>query len=705
MSGIDGIKPRNSRIEQFDDFDNKNRQQNFDELDKNEDKFFGDIPQKKKFSKNIKHHRINLDLNFSYKSLFIASLVCFLTIFSLARGMNAKKETDRLARETKNHIAEAFLNIENGNMQGAVLEADEANKDIKKVKLIAQSWGQDIKYLRFASASNSKILANERLLDASYNIINTLVTVRSNLSKISFADNDPNSADSNIQFNLTESQKILIETIDDGKKKLARSRDELSEAKRGLSGEDIKNVDQAMKAVDSALSLIDSYNELLHKDLTWLSGEDGAEKNILILFQNNAELRGGSGGSLGSFGVARFKDGQMTKIDFGTNIYKIDKAFRAKEKIPAPDELKWLIPEGAITMKDSGFDVDGPKAMQNILSFYSKETGQSADGVIMIDTTAIISLLKVIGPINVPEFGKTIDAENFMPEVQHETHAGYFDRPGAEEENEPKKILALMMPKFLSGLFASFKDEKKSAEVFTSLSSSLRQKDLTLYFTNDQFQNRLMKLNYTGAISSAIGDYLYVNNSNIAGQKSSLSVDETVRLNSRITPEGEVVDELDLLRKHNGADVLPDGTNRNFVRLLVPENAEKVNFNMVSGNFEQMMDKGFKNNAPFWLTNDSGKRFINFWMNTKPGEQSEVKISYKTGYKVDLNNDFIYAITFQKQPGALADHIEFELNYPSGFAPENVKNFDHKNSKILIKFDLKEDRTVRIRFKKDLKNS
>lgn len=647
----------------------------------------------------IKHQRINFDLNFSYKSLFVSAFICFLLIFSLAKLVAAKNNSEKLTNEAQDHLQQSFSMIENGDTGEAIKEADEAKKDIEKLKLLAQSWGQDIQYLRFASASNSRLLASERLLNASYDIIGTLTSVRSELSKISFGEKS--SSESGFKFNISNNQKIFLSAINNGKDKLNRGKLELLSAKKGLPKDQITEIDNAVTAIDKAISLVDSYQTILEKNLTWLSGADGKEKNILVLFQNNSELRGGSGGSLGSFGIAKFKDGSLTNIDFGVNIYKIDQAFRAKEKIPAPDQLNWVVPEGALTMKDSGFDIDGPKAMEKIMWFYNQETGNQVDGVLMVDTTAVILLLKEIGPIEVKKMGKTINSENFRQEVEYEVHQGYFNREGGKEENEPKKILALMMPQFLDKLFGSVKSSENSPKIFSSLSQSLKQKDITMYFANDEFEKNLTNLNYSANVYPTLGDYFYVNNSNIDGAKSSSNIEETIKLSTNISKEGKIINSLDLLRNHTGSGEWPDGINKNYIRLLLPENSDVISFNTIEGYFEQLFDKGFKDGKPYWLTDDYGKKIVNFWMSTKPKEKSEVKIQYQPKYDIDTTGDFNYVITFQKQPGAPNDNIEFELNYPDGVKPQNVKNFDKDNKKILIKLNLDQDRTIKIKFKKN----
>ncbi len=650
-------------------------------------------------AKKIRHQKVNFGLNFSWRALLILISILSISAFGLVRGTAAKNNLDRLTVDAKGHLNESFSLIEAGDLSSAMLEADQAKEDLLKIKLLAQSWGQDIVYLRLASASNSKMVASERLLDASYSVINIISEINKQFSKMSFDGSTGTTEKGSIFFNIKENQKILIKAIDDGENRLAKAKDELLSAKKGLDKDSGLEVDNAISAIDDALQKIGDSKIIFDKDLTWLSGADGQEKNILIIFQNNAELRGASGGSLGSFGIAKFKDGNLTGVDFGTNIYKLDHAFLAKQKIPVPDQLNWIVQDG-LGMKDSGWDIDGPAAMEKIMWFYEQETGNQIDGTIMLDSSAFVSLLMEVGPIDIAEMGKTINASNFRSEIEYEVHKGYFESTENMTENEPKKILAVMMPKFTDKLFSSLKDKNTSPAILSSLSKSLKQKDITLYFKNTDFENRLKNLNYSAAINSALGDYFYITNSNIDGAKSSHAVQETVKLDAIISDSGNIKNTLILTRKHNGSNDWPDGMNKNFVRLALPENSKIENFNPVEGYFEQFFDRGLKDGKPFWLTSEFGRNILNFWMTTKPQEESKVEISYSSDYSVNTGGDFYYAINFQKQTGAPIDDIELTLNYPNGFTPENVKNYDDSKNQIILKFKLDQDKMIKIRFKK-----
>jgi hypothetical protein len=389
------------------------------------------------------------------------------------------------------------------------------------------------------------------------------------------------------------------------------------------------------------------------------------------------------------------KQGKFEKIDFAQNIYKLDHAFKAKTHIEPPSELKPLTPDWV--MKDSGWSEDGPTAFKTIADFYNKETGDRVDGVITIDTTFMEDLMKIIGPIEMPSYGKTITAENFRQEVDAEVHTDYFTRIDSAIENEPKKIIGDMMPEVLSKTIGLANNGQGLGQVFQVLKKSLIEKHILAYSSNEKVQESIEKKNIGGAIRPSIGDFLYVNNSNMNGGKSSQSVRQNLDLTVDINEKGEINDKLTIGRDYSGK---PDVNNINFVRLVIPQLSQITSFNPVSGNFEQFSNQGLRGDKYFWESNGWGveKKIINFWMTTKIGEKSSAAISYKVN-TIKLEDNFDYQLLVQRQPGALADSLDLIINYPEGYEPENVK-VNPGSKSLLLRFTINEDKIIKLKFKR-----
>jgi hypothetical protein len=182
--------------------------------------------------------------------------------------------------------------------------------------------------------------------------------------------------------------------------------------------------------------------------------------------------------------------------------------------------------------------------------------------------------------------------------------------------------------------------------------------------------------------------------------KTNQNMIETVDLNSTINADGKINNELSVRRNHNGKNVWPDGLDRNYLRILVPQNSQITSFNPVRGNFQRYYDRGYKNGKPWWQDNEADKTTINFWMSTWPNDWTKAEMKYQPNYQLNTKNDFVYRILFQRQPGAPADNVNFTINFPENFIPEGFTNYDKDNHLIKLEFKIDTDKELKIDFRK-----
>jgi hypothetical protein len=381
------------------------------------------------------------------------------------------------------------------------------------------------------------------------------------------------------------------------------------------------------------------------------------QKKYLIFFQNNAELRP-AGGFWGSYAVADFDHGNLKSLNFQTNIYKLDQAYEAKNgKQAAPAVYPPYY--GNITLRDSNQFNDFRESATSALDFYHKESGDTADGVIALDTTLITNLLKLIGPIDMQAYQTTITDQNFLDVVQYQVEIGYFQDKSNWAENEPKKMLADMMPIFISKIFSDLKSSDNQAKIISLLSQSLSEKHL-LFFANDQSsQSYFEDKNVAGQIKPTAGDYFMLLNTNVNGGKSSLNISETVSQQIAIDQNGQATKTVDIKRHHNGNGVWPDSTNITYNKILAPKGSVIKDYQLLSGN------NLFNNQSPvvgnpYKVSEENGLTVFGFWQNTVPGGDSETKIIYDLPKSLKFSSS--YRLLMQKQPGTLASSYQIEIS-------------------------------------------
>ncbi len=376
-------------------------------------------------------------------------------------------------------------------------------------------------------------------------------------------------------------------------------------------------------------------------------GQSGPQRYI-ILFQNTSELRP-TGGFAGSYALIEFDKGMMEKF-FVDDIYNPDG--QMKEKIIPPRPLQKITPNWG--MRDANWFSDFPASAKKAAEFYHKDTGYLADGVMAVNVDLIPEILKITGPIEMADFGVALNSENFVTEVQKEVE---YER--TKGDGRPKQILVEFGPKLLEKLSSLSREDWM--KVFTVLVTGLEKKDILGYFAEARLQNLALENGFAGEIKEAENsDFLMITHSNIMGSKTDSVIDNFVYLNIEKS-EDSLLHTLEIERRHNGGNLgFYNKKNNDYVRILVPEEAELVD---ITGNdsFEisPLLDykkQGFVSDPDLEryesrlekrdgieILSEAGKKVFAFWMIVEPGGAGTVKVRYRTP-----SADSFY---LQKQPG------------------------------------------------------
>ena len=198
-------------------------------------------------------------------------------------------------------------------------------------------------------------------------------------------------------------------------------------------------------------------------------GYNGPRK-YLFLFENNQEMRP-TGGFIGSYGILDIGNGRVKKL-FVDDIYNPDGQLKARVIPPAPIQKMSAV----WTMHDANWFPDFPTSAEKVAWFYEKTGGPTVDGVIAITPELLQDLLKVTGPIDMPEYGKTIDADNFTEVTQQEVEVDYD-----KDLNQPKKFVADLTPKILDKVMSE-RGLVPMMNTLKAFNTALSEKHLLLVF-------------------------------------------------------------------------------------------------------------------------------------------------------------------------------------------------------------------------------
>lgn len=413
------------------------------------------------------------------------------------------------------------------------------------------------------------------------------------------------------------------------------------------------------------------------RDLVSLgAGLTAGQKNILLLLENNNELRPG-GGFLGTYGLIKLSDGSLKTLNV-SSIYDLDG--QLNEKIMPPFPL--LAVNDRWFMRDSNWFADFPESVKKISAFYEQEGGETPDAVVVITPSFIQSILRLTGPIDLPKYGVSLTAENFVETIQLESSVMYD-----QSLNRPKQILQDLLPKLLEKLGTLPKD--KWAQFLQLVQDGLNQKQSVLYSRDADTQKLIESFNWGGQIKETDRDYLSIVSANLSGSKSDLFIKQSIKLTTTITPDGSIINEIILARENTLPD-LPLAVNTSFVRFFVPEGSELLNKSGFENVDKPKLDlKGYKIDPDVadWeklIVNDlvsgtsigreAGKTFFGNWVTVKGGQTKTVTLAYKLPFKLkDLDH---FSLLLQKQIGALPINFDYSVNF-SG-RQMLWKNFDQQ---------------------------
>lgn len=402
-------------------------------------------------------------------------------------------------------------------------------------------------------------------------------------------------------------------------------------------------------------------------------------KKYLILFENDRELRP-TGGFIGTYGLLDISDGRIKNLKI-EGPYNIDG--QLKEKYIAPEPLRLINPN--FYMRDANWFLDFPTSSKKILSLYEKSGGATCDGVLAISAKVLEELLKITGPVEMPEYEAVISFENFYDQTQKEVEYEY-DR----QLNEPKKFIADLFPKIIEQLSFKVKEDgqmKKLTDIFFKM---LNQKNILVYFTNDELEAKVRDLGYSGEILKSNKDFLSVVSINIGGGKTDHVIDQKVYHQINVSSEGFLEDTLTVTREHLGslADLWTSVKNLSYLKVYVPEGSELISAEGFDEEFFDQLIMPDEDSVPDSLiheiessqqidkksqtriTHETGKTVFGNWIGTEVGEKKTVVLKYKLPFRLThglFDSAKSYQLTIQKQPGV--DSVDFEsvLVLPKGF--------------------------------------
>lgn len=461
---------------------------------------------------------------------------------------------------------------------------------------------------------------------------------------------------------------LILKQLSADMKKLDAHSDQLMETTRALGV-----MAQTLDADDYLALKMKMYEVYVFLDALIALLDRPQDTHIALFFENPSEMRA-TGGFVGSYAVLTIHEGGLRDIEV-RDIYDPDGQLDLNAVPPKPLQAittRW----GA---RDANWFFDYPTSARKILYFLENskmysERGVTFDGAIAINADAVASLVGVVGGIELPEYGVTLNEGNFLLEIQREVRSGKGRTAG-----EPKQVLKDVAPLLLEKLKGI--DEAQMGELVAKIEEHIRYKNVLAYFKDGTLENVMVKAGAGGGVYQAPegmgGDYLAVVNANIAGGKTDIFMDQHVVLSSTIDHEGNAQNELVISRSHHGAKEKYSwyrDTNQDYVRVYVPEGSKLIE---LKGNTAKKVSApinyakaGYEVDADVAREEEEGRAFgktvFGAWLNTPAGATRKLSLTYETPNALTPKEGGVYEFVFERQAGVRGG-FEYEVHAPLGF--------------------------------------
>ncbi|MBD3244440.1 MAG: DUF4012 domain-containing protein [Candidatus Moranbacteria bacterium] len=673
---------------------------NFDQNHKRtaQDQKFGKIGQKK-FQKTASQQKNQylvaiaqeafspgLKKLFSYSLILAVLIVVIPVLFIAIKGVEEKDNIEQYGNQAYSSLKEAQASIKKADVKTAGKNFDKAYLNFlqaqKKIEEVGGGFSGILKFLpgvskvesarKISSVGENISLAGKEITAA----MEYLMESKEDLKKgINLNVDQKNPIDSQISFT-----QMFLE-VDKRFKKAAGYLDQASVDIEDVDPDDfpkeiqgkIGTLKDVLPKISQSLNKFNQYGELFLDVL----GHNGSRK-YLLLFQNNHEARA-TGGFIGSYGIVKVYQGKIENLKID-GIYNPDG--QLKEKVIPPRPIQKMT--AAWSMRDANWWPDFPTSAQKVSWFWEKTGGPSVDGVITLSPDVILGLLEVTGPIEVEGYGEkgslVVDKNNFMELIQEEVEVNYD-----KEENRPKKILSDLTPLIIAEVFKS--KPQDWPEVFAVFTDALKKRHIMIYSFDQEIQQLVSDMGWSGEILETQKDYLSVVNTNIGGEKTDGVIDQKIIHKAELQDDGSIVNTLTIQRTHNGGDFDQEWFNKenyNWQRVYVPKGSKLISATGFTRDFFKSpldYDKlGFKTDYQvkemedsYQIDQDSATRiydefdktvFAN-WVYLEPGQTSTVTYKYLLPFTINIeefkNPAEAYSLLIQKQAGDKNTQIKTNL--------------------------------------------
>jgi len=384
----------------------------------------------------------------------------------------------------------------------------------------------------------------------------------------------------------------------------------------------------------------------------------GLERQVAVwlVLQDNQELRP-TGGFIQGFAKLTLNNGSL--IDQQVfNVNQIDKNLMGN--IDAPAEVKALLGEERLYLRDSNWDPDFPATAEQISWFIKESLNQPVDVVIGINYELIQDVLGIVGDIHLSKYDETINQKNLYERLKY--HASE-----EKEEQLAENYHYTVLKTVLNQLIVS--TDKQKLDVMEALKNSLEEKQ-TVISAGENVNPVLQTLSWTGAIIeptcpsqfAADGDCrpdtLFQVETNIGINKVNPYITRTLDHQIKVEP-GKVSHVRTTTMKNQAfSQAWPLGSYKAYYRFYLTNNSV---LNYVKINDEKVTDD------QLIQYQSHQRKVIGVVVEVPIQEETNLTLAYEAPF--NIGDQAAYLFFDQQQPGVSFEYRQTNLTYSSALVP------------------------------------
>ena len=406
------------------------------------------------------------------------------------------------------------------------------------------------------------------------------------------------------------------------------------------------------------------------------------EKRVLVVFQNEAEIRA-TGGFISSYAVVESKNAFLQSFDLKDS-YDFPKT---EEKVPPPEVLGKMLETSDLKFRDLNYQANFADSAREILSFFYRHFPQKKlDAVVAVNFSVVENLLEEIGGIS--HEGEKISLDKIFSYLEFLLQN--VDHHNWEQLQKRKEVIKEFAKKIIK---KSLLNPFKYRSISNILAKSLDEKEIQIYFTDSRKQELVENKGWSGSFTGKQErDFLGIVASNYGGGKSNRYVKRNIKYALEPINERDIHASLKISLDHLGLFNEPISTRyKEYLKVFVPESTvlRSINVNPESARCPHMKENFVEGNF----------RVFDACIEMNPGEKVEINFVYNLPHAILSNGN--YSIFIPKQSGT-KNHLDLVFRLPNQgvVSSENFHTYENiatfsgiQNKNLSLELKIDPDRT------------